>query len=391
MKRRYVLWSFVVVSLLLALPAAMAAPISLPCGDDPVEISLFGATSLYQDDGSGVVLNRTPRHHTDPTIAPGDELRSIFYVDAISYLDDEGLTQTAFNQGRDGFEVSGTIHGLEVKNVYALGAFAGKSFFYVEYAPCEDMMVTPLSDPTGIHDEDGEMVPGAGGRATFYTDDSPDFTWDPDREAREAAALANGTPVADGSPDEWVEGVDYANERRLDFGTAGAFNADGVSEMGGDVDVLFDGTFIPLIQYGLTDDPEVVMTAMFTYSPIAGTMTGTAEAFLNSIRDGEGSEANAAARYTSDSPAGSIVPSGIVEFMDLPNAEDSGGDFHMQMDIGWLNARQPRLVQMGESGWSFSANDPVNFINSPEPCSAVILGLPLVALVRRVVRRRKRT
>ena len=390
MNRRTASSCVALISLLVLASIAEAGPLRLPSGRDPVEVSLFGGMSLYEDDGSGVVLNRTPRHYTDPTTQPGDELRSIFYVDAISYLDKSGLQQTAFNPGRDGFEVTGVIHGLEVKNVYDLGTFAGKSFFYVEYVPSDYQKVTPLSDPTGIHDEDGDMIDGAGGRVTFYTDlsDEPDFTWDPDRESR--PTLPNGLPVP-GTPDEWVEGLDYANERRLDFGTAGEFDASGASELGGDVEILFDGTFIPLMQFGLSDDPEVVMSAMLAYSPIAGTMIGTAEAFINSIRDGDGLVTNAADLYTYDSPRGTVVPDGMAEFMNMPNAKGSGGDFHMLMDIGWLNARQPRLTQLGETGWGYSANDPINFIHSPEPCSALILGLPLVALVRRMVRRKKRS
>jgi tetratricopeptide (TPR) repeat protein len=47
-----------VLSLAVAGSAALAGPVALPCGRDPIEVSLFAATNLYYDDGSGVRLLR---------------------------------------------------------------------------------------------------------------------------------------------------------------------------------------------------------------------------------------------------------------------------------------------------------------------------------------------
>jgi hypothetical protein len=194
-----------------------------------------------------------------------------------------------------------------------------------------------------------------------------------------------------GTPDEWVQGPDYANEGRLDFGTAGAYDADGDSEVGGDVDLLFDGVFVPCAQYGLSEDPEVVLIADLLYFPAMEGMYGIAQGFANSIRDGVGAATNKVEYYTNDSPGGTIKPSGIAEYRFGEDYADSGGDLHFFMDLGWGDLRQLRLTWAGETGWAFSANDPVQFINTPEPATTVLFGIPLGILIRRMRRRRRRS
>ncbi|MFP4057396.1 MAG: hypothetical protein ACLF0G_11055 [Candidatus Brocadiia bacterium] len=365
---------YALAALALVAGLASAGPVQLPSGNDPLEISLFDATCLYHEEGGELV----PRSPDEMTVAVGDLLRGILYVDAISYQDEVGNTLTAYNPGRDGFELTGVYHGLEVKSVTVQTSPFGTTDAYIYYVPTEDQTVTPPSDPDGIHDEDGEMIPGSGGRVTLYTDTSPDFTW-------------GNHPDYPVSPADWVEGPDYATEKRLDFPGAGAIDLLGGSELGGDVELLVDGTFLPLERFGLCSDPEVVLMAQVSFIPPSalnphGAGFGWATGFVNSIRDGEGGLANAADLYTLDSPGGTVVPSGAALRIMGDSGEDTGGDFHLFMNIQWGGFREERVYG---TDWQFSSNDPVRFVNSPEPATALLFGLPLAALARRVRRRRR--
>lgn len=360
-------WAIIAMAIGLALTSvAVAGPLRIPSGNDPIEISLFGATSLYDGTESNVE-NRAPLSHESLTLRQGDELRGIAYVDAIGYLDyNDGNPQqrTGFNPELDGFEISACYHGLEVKTVTSL---ANGFVTVVEYVPMGGFGVDDFGD------EDGDPIDGAGGRWTFYADDSPDFSWDPDKNH---------------TPDDWVEGVDYGNEMRLDYGTAGTRDADGVDELGGDVAILADGVFVPLKPYGLTDDGEVVMMAYLFYNPVLDSSTGFAIGYGNSIRDDVGPSANAVELHTKHTD-GSVEPSGISIFHFGEQAEPWGGDFRFYMDIGWGNERAPRLTQFGETGWAFSNNDPVTFINTPEPATTLLFAGPLGILIRRMRRKRR--
>lgn len=129
--------------------------------------------------------------------------------------------------------------------------------------------------------------------------------------------------------------------------------------------------------------------AYLFYNPVLESATGYAIGYANSIRDGEGGPANAAELYTMESEGGSVEPSGISIFQFSDVAETWGGDFRFFMDIGWGTERAPRLTQFGETGWSYSHNDPVTFINSPEPATTLLFAAPLGILIRRIRRRRR--
>jgi len=366
----------------------------VPTAGSPVEVWLCVVTSLY-DGGPTDPLDREPRAHDDPTIRVGDELRGIAYVDAISYLDLGGITQTAFNPGLDGFEVTGVYHSLEVASVDTV-ALGGVQLIHVEYVPMDDQH---FGAGGVLEDEDGVAIDGAGGRVTLYSDISAlfDFTWDPDRASRPLGP--DDLPVP-GTPDEWVQGPDYANEHRLDFGTAGAFDANGNNELvdGGDVQVVFDGVFVPLQPLGLSQNPETVLVADLIYYPgipgfpQTGGVVGVAQGFVNAIRDGQGGPANDADIYTHDSESGTVVANGIADYMfGEAAAEGAGADFHVFMNIGSGSFRRPRLTELGETGWAFSNNDPITFVNAPEPATTFLFGIPLAMLARRLRRRKRRS
>ena len=368
--------TLVALALLAAASAtAWAGPLQIPCGKDPIEISLFGSASLYESTGDGV-LESAPRAYDDPTILPGDELRGIGYIDAVSYLDNDGQQQTGYTKSLAGFELTGCYHGLEVKTAQTRQGFWGSTEVFIEYVPSADQQVNSLQD------EDGNLIEGAGGRATFYLDHTPDFAWDPDNPTP-ATDPVTGLPYEVGVPDNWRE----SDEARLDFGTAGKYDAEGNDELGEDVSLLFDGVFVPLANLGYNVDPDVVLIAKLELFP-NGTGNGWALGFMNSIRDGIGPATNKV-EYHTTSTGGTVLPDGIAEFMFPGQGEGTGADFRFAMQLGYGPDRSTRLYYPAETGWTFSNNDPIEFINTPEPATSLLFGIPLGVLLRRLRRRRR--
>ncbi|MFP4057394.1 MAG: PEP-CTERM sorting domain-containing protein [Candidatus Brocadiia bacterium] len=375
---------------------AAAGPLSIPVSFPyRVQMSMDDGTSLYDmATGDPILHDYDLFQHSPDELATllvagpsgqGMELRGIWYCDDIS-MTNPGSTKVYDSPETDGFEITGVVHGLQVSyarvtdTTIVPGVTPTRYQVYLEYAPTADQTLGST-----IFDEAhpaGQAAINGGGRATFYTDVSPDSLFDPDGNQK---------------PDDWVSGA-FAQgpEGRLDYPTFSSIDINNLSEYAGggsptagDVEVLLDTAFVRLQDMGYgTVDPNAVLTAVIELeqglggSPGSSTF-GSSSAYLNSIRDLFGADPANAVDLTTVSGFGNVMDN---EMSIRRLAGALGGDAYILSNLQWGFARTGKVVEP-ESGWLFASHDPVEFVTVPEPATCVLLGGSLIALVRR--RKRK--
>jgi len=317
----------------------------------------------------------------------GLEVRSIYQLTSAGYVDVNDMYHETWSLASHGEfeEITGVLHNVVVSNVTKTGPIPGLGWVIgIHHAPKPP---TPTDEDAGPFGHATGPVPGsagepgpAGGRMTLYIDTSPDFTNDPDGNL---------------TPDDWLPGAfDGDVAKRLEYPGSTTLDPAGNPDAG--VTLFFDSVLNDLSWYQALGLPNDIL-AVALYS---GPRRGSAEFFLNSVRDGDTvpfGQFSDAQLWTWDTQIN--PPNGPVGLMwsnragmdpqwsdftwlAFPKPTGWYGDAHGLSNIEW------KLPPSTYAGWYFKSEDPVDFFIIPEPATCVVLGGGLLALVRR---RKKRS
>jgi hypothetical protein len=356
------------VVMLVMSVAGAAVAVDMPGGH--VRIKMEDFTSLYANGRalpdaaltppqmSGTVDENNDALAIWAATLQGAELRTIVHATTAGGVDSTDVLHGTWNESA-AEELTGTLTGVQVAAASAQYVDLGISRFVAL-----TLVYAPMNRPTDV-DGTGQML-GAGdsygGRITLYSDSTPDF----DNSFGPNAWVAG---TVDGDP----------NGTRLEYPGASRLDINGLPDAG--VEIFMDGTLVDFGYFTDNGTPSgVVLQGTLFYelnsNDIATQATGTAEALINSIRNGAmtfGADSQSQEYTTlSDGVVAENWAGQQVQWSSIPNA--LWGDAHMLTNLTWGHS---------PGGWNFSSQDPVDYYRVPEPTTMALLGLGLLGVIRR--------